>query len=93
MSTELSGVIACHSISTTRPEATSQKAPTYNTWPEIVDWLTYYTLPTIDVIYRPDLLLSPTDVLNMRLPEDFTLESQWSILSAVIPTLSSLLPT
>jgi hypothetical protein len=56
ISTELSGVIACHSIITTRPEVTPRKSVPFKAWPEISDWLTYYTLPTIGVIYRPATL-------------------------------------
>jgi hypothetical protein len=59
MSTELSGVIACHSISTTRPEATRQKSLPFKAWPEIKEWERYYLLPTIRVIYRPEFYLTP----------------------------------
>jgi hypothetical protein len=56
MSTNQSGVIACHSISTTRPEAKDKKSPPFKVWPEINEWERYYALPTIGVIYRPEVL-------------------------------------
>jgi hypothetical protein len=56
MSTSQSGVIACHSISTARTEANSQKTSALKAWPEITDWLTYHTLSTIGALYRPDFL-------------------------------------
>ncbi len=37
MSTELSGVIACRSISPTRPEAKAKKSSPFKAWPEITD--------------------------------------------------------
>jgi hypothetical protein len=54
MSTGQSGVIACHSISTTRLEATPQQSPPFKAWPEIKEWLRYYLLPTIGVLYFPE---------------------------------------
>jgi hypothetical protein len=53
MSTELSGVIACRSISTPRPHTVSRKSP-FKVWPEVEDWLTYYTLPRVNAIYYPE---------------------------------------
>jgi hypothetical protein len=53
MSVGHSGVIACHSISTTRAKVTIRTFPPYEAWPAITNWLTYYTLPTINARYEP----------------------------------------
>jgi hypothetical protein len=52
MSTEHSGVIACRSISTTRPEVAPQKSSPFKAWPGIQERDRYYLLPTIGAIYR-----------------------------------------
>jgi hypothetical protein len=53
MSTDLSGVIACRSVTTNRLEATPQEFPPYKAWPAIEQWNRYYTLPTIGISYSP----------------------------------------
>jgi hypothetical protein len=74
MATDQSGIIACHSISTTRPEATPRKSVPFKAWPGIKEWERYYLLPTIRVIYRPELLLDPTDASLSHWAQDLTLE-------------------
>jgi hypothetical protein len=69
MSTSQSGVIGCHSISTTRPEAVRQKSPPFKAWPQIKDWRIYYTLPTIYGIYRPEVLFDPTNASSIWIPD------------------------
>jgi hypothetical protein len=54
MTASQSGVIACHSISTTRLEDTSQNSSPFKAWPEIKEWNRYYLLPTIGGIYLPE---------------------------------------
>jgi hypothetical protein len=54
MSTGQSGVIACHSISTTRAEDIPQQSQPFKAWPEIKEWNRYYLFPTIGVLYYPE---------------------------------------
>jgi hypothetical protein len=84
ISTSQSEVIACHSISTARTEANSQKTSALKAWPEITDWLTYYTLPTVGALYRPDFLpnFDELDLLESML----TLEDLIGLLSRKFPT-------
>jgi hypothetical protein len=74
MSTYQSGVIACHSITTTRPEAIHPKSSTLKAWPGIKEWNRYCVLPTVGALYRPDVLLNPTDVASVSLPPGWTLK-------------------
>jgi hypothetical protein len=59
IATDQSGVIACHSVPTTRPGAQPEIASSFKAWPEIRDWLTYYTLVTIGAYYQPDEQVLP----------------------------------
>jgi hypothetical protein len=78
MSTNQSGVIACHAISTTRPEGTPQKSSPFQAWPGIEEWDRYYALPTIGALYRPDALPNTTDVLlNVSLEDLIKVMIQW----------------
>jgi hypothetical protein len=78
MSTEQSGVIACHAISTIRPEAIPLKSSPFKAWPAIIEWNRYYALPMIDALYRPDILPNLTDVLlNMSLEDLIKLMIRW----------------
>jgi hypothetical protein len=62
MPTSQSGVFACHSIKTTRPEVTSPNPLPYKAWPAIEDWNRYYALPTIGGLYAPH---NPSDKKDM----------------------------
>jgi hypothetical protein len=61
MSTSLTGILACDSISTTTSEVITQESPPYKAWPEITEWNRYYVFPTIRAIYYPDIPTSDED--------------------------------
>jgi hypothetical protein len=73
MSTSQSGVIACHSINTPRPEVTPQKSSPLKAWPAIKEWNRYCVLPTIGALYRPDLLPNPSGAISSISAQDWTL--------------------
>jgi hypothetical protein len=73
MSTEHSGVIACHSVSTTRPEADPRKSVPFKAWPEIEDWDRYYLLPSIGGLYIPEVVPNSIRILK-EYPASYTFE-------------------
>ena len=85
IASELSGVIACRSISTTRPEAAPRKSVPFKAWPEIEDWLIYHALPTVNILYRPDVVLSLTDVEFFTLPPGYSVKEQLNELLRLFP--------